>query len=330
MCRISVVTSVYNCEQYIGQTIQSVLDQTFEDWEFIIINDCSKDRSAEVIQSFDDARIRFIDNENNKGQCYNLNYGISIAKGEYIARLDHDDLCYPERFSKQIAYMDAHMDVVLLGSWMDQLVDGKIKKIDKPDIHDAQELKFSLMFYNRCMPHSSFMIRKKAMLDNHIKYEKYVFAEDYHLILQMLIVGVVEALDDALIAYRIFPEQFTQVCSDELKNKEEDEIREEYLRSVNIPGMEYIEKAIMRKLVTAQECKGFEEALGEYATYCGVDSNSRLVKKIYKESLLDQKGGFYILKSYIRSGFASYKWMITKEGLYFIKKNLFVNNIKKV
>ena len=106
MCKISVVTSVYNCEKYIKETIQSVIDQTYTDWEYIIIDDCSRDNSAKIIQSIQDDRIRFIKNETNQGQCANLNKGIKLARGEYIARLDHDDICYPDRFVKQLKYME--------------------------------------------------------------------------------------------------------------------------------------------------------------------------------------------------------------------------------
>ena len=127
MCKVSVVMSVYNCEQYVGETIQSIIDQTFTDWEFIIINDCSRDRSAEVIRKFDDPRIIFIDNKENKGQSANLNYGISIAKGEYIARTDHDDISYPTRFEKQVKYLDDHPDVVLLGTAMQNMSDKVVK-----------------------------------------------------------------------------------------------------------------------------------------------------------------------------------------------------------
>ncbi|MBQ3799225.1 MAG: glycosyltransferase family 2 protein, partial [Treponema sp.] len=129
MPKISVVTSVYNCERFVGETIQSVINQTFTDWEYILIDDCSKDRSAEIIQSFadKDPRIRLIRNEQNQGQCRNLNHGIQLAKGEYIARLDHDDLCYPERFQKQLDYMEAHKETVLCGCRMDMWQDGIVK-----------------------------------------------------------------------------------------------------------------------------------------------------------------------------------------------------------
>ena len=84
MPKISVVTSVYNCERFVGETIQSVINQTFTDWEYILIDDCSKDKSADIIQSFadKDPRIRLIRNVQNQGQCRNLNHGIQLAKEE--------------------------------------------------------------------------------------------------------------------------------------------------------------------------------------------------------------------------------------------------------
>ena len=111
---ISVVMSVYNGEKYLKRSIDSILNQTFKDFEFIIINDGSTDKSLEIIKSYDDDRIVLIDQE-NKGLTKSLNIGIKTASGKYIARQDADDVSLPDRLKKQVDFLEVREDVVLLG-----------------------------------------------------------------------------------------------------------------------------------------------------------------------------------------------------------------------
>ncbi len=117
---ISVLMTAYNAEQYIAEAIQSVLEQEFTDFEFIIINDGSTDDTRKIIRSFTDARIRCIDQE-NKGIAIALNNGLQEAKGKYIARFDADDICYPQRLKKQYAFMQENPDHIIIGSAVDYI-----------------------------------------------------------------------------------------------------------------------------------------------------------------------------------------------------------------
>ena len=114
--KISVVMSVYNGERYLKEAIDSILNQTFTDFEFLIVNDGSTDASLEIIQSCQDERIRLINNEQNIGLTKSLNKAMSQARGEYIARQDADDISLPNRFEEQIKYFDQHPEVALLGT----------------------------------------------------------------------------------------------------------------------------------------------------------------------------------------------------------------------
>lgn len=326
MCKVSVVTSVYNCEKYIAETIESVINQTFKDWEFIIINDCSKDRSAEIIKSFNDKRIRFIDNESNQGQCKNLNMGISMARGEYIARLDHDDICYPDRFKKQMEYLDKHPEVVLCGSWMDFWENGKISKKVCPAIRGADELGFSLCFGNYCTPHSSFMIRKSAMIDNNIWYGDYLYAEDYDLLLKLVQVGEINYIPESLIIYRIFSEQSTQTYSNTLMRGEENEIRCSYLDKIDFVYKNILKKAVMRQLKTRKDYKQFSDGITAYMNYCGLYLSKKelkcneCLKIVFLDMCRRQKCNFSLLISYIMSPFRNNSWLFTWNGIAFIIK----------
>ena len=323
MCQVSVVTSVYNCEKYIRQTIESVINQTFTDWEFIIIDDCSKDKSAEIIQSYRDERIVFLQNETNKGQCASLNYGIQRAKGKYIARLDHDDICYNNRFEKQVEYMENHPDVVLCGACNDLWVDGKIKKGIKPVITGMKEVGFSLAFGNYCISHSSFMIRKSSLVENRIQYDtRFHFAEDYRMLTQLLIIGKIDYIEESLIAYRVFPEQLTQKCPSQVKDDEFDQIRCEYIDAVCDNDKEILKRGILGKIRNRADYELFERAFITHAVKMGMDinnlSNNQCIKMIYKDIIREQDRNPSLLITYLKSQYKDKNWLKSKSGIRFI------------
>src|SRR3989344_2183131 len=116
--RVSVIMPVYNGEKYIADSVQSVLAQTFTDFELIIINDSSTDKTLEVLRRFKDARISIQTNEKNIGSGASRTNAINASTAEYIAILDADDLAFPTRFEKQVAFMDAHPDFGMLATWV--------------------------------------------------------------------------------------------------------------------------------------------------------------------------------------------------------------------
>lgn len=103
---VSIITPSYNCAKFIGETINSVLAQTYQNWEMLIVDDCSTDNSEEVIKSFGDPRIKYLKNEKNSGAAISRNYALREAKGRWIAFLDSDDLWMPEKLERQIAFME--------------------------------------------------------------------------------------------------------------------------------------------------------------------------------------------------------------------------------
>ena len=113
---VSVILPAYNCEKFIGKAIQSVLQQTFSDLELIIINDGSTDKTEFAILAFDDPRIIYIKNQMNKGLVFTLNRCIELAKGKYIARMDADDICLPERFAKQKTFLDQNENIAVVAT----------------------------------------------------------------------------------------------------------------------------------------------------------------------------------------------------------------------
>ena len=131
--KVTVVIPVYNREKYVCEAIESVLDQTFADFELLVIDDGSTDRSREAVQSYHDPRIRLMSNEKNEGIPKTRNKGIGLARGEYLAFLDSDDRAYPERLAKQVAFLDRHPDYAAVGAWIDWMDEegrplGRIKR----------------------------------------------------------------------------------------------------------------------------------------------------------------------------------------------------------
>jgi len=122
----SVVLAAYKGAERGGETLATLQAQTLGDFELVVVDDCSPDDTLAVLRSWDDPRFRVIAAEQNSGVVLSRNRAFAAARGRYIAALDHDDLCYPERFAKQVAYLDAHPDTVLRGTAADNLQDGEI------------------------------------------------------------------------------------------------------------------------------------------------------------------------------------------------------------
>ncbi len=159
--RVSVVMPVYNGERYLREAVESILNQTFSDFEFIIIDDGSSDISADIVRSFRDERIRFNQQE-NQGLAATLNRGIEVARGEYIARQDQDDISLPERLAKQVKYLDSHPECGMVGTWAEIYLEEK--KTERAHRHPSDNitLQYELLFNNPFV-HSSMMLRKSAL-----------------------------------------------------------------------------------------------------------------------------------------------------------------------
>lgn len=113
---ISVVLPVYNVEKYIGEAMDSILNQTIQDFEILIIDDCSTDNTILVAEAYNDNRIKIIRKERNLGLIHSLNLGFSIAKGKYIARMDGDDVSIPERFTAQVKFLEENGGIIVCGT----------------------------------------------------------------------------------------------------------------------------------------------------------------------------------------------------------------------
>jgi len=165
--RATAIMPVYNREEYLKDTIDSVLNQSFADFEFIIVDDGSSDRSVQIIKSYNDPRIKLLINETNRGTSYSRNLAIDISRSKYIITIDSDDINLPQRFAKQIAYMDAHPAVGICGSWVKTIGEtegGLWRCAVQPDIVHCRTL------FEAVLCHPSTIIRRKYLDEYSLRY----------------------------------------------------------------------------------------------------------------------------------------------------------------
>lgn len=235
---ISVVMSVYNTpDDWLCQSIQSVLDQSYSDFEFLIVDDCSSQSNKEILVRYKnrDPRIHIIANCNNLGLTRSLNKAIFLAKGDYIARLDSDDMALPNRFQRQLKCFYENPQLVLCGTGTARLMDDR-EEYYKPLTGSSDYLKINLLFGN-IFAHSSVMIRKSVLKANNLQYdERFLFAQDYELWTRLAVYGDVENIDEKLCVYRIHKEQIS--CKQiESQNDFRDKIVQRNLKGIglNVP-----------------------------------------------------------------------------------------------
>ena len=179
--KVSVILSVCNGELHLKEAIDSILHQTYADFEFIIIDDGSTDATLEIIKSYNDARIKCVSNEKNIGLTKSLNRGVKEASGEYIARQDADDISLPQRLELQLHFLETHLQVALLGTGI-YVVDAAGKEIEKRIMQPNPQA--SLQRGNRIV-HGSAMFRRGVVEEVGDYNEELKYAQDYELWLRM-------------------------------------------------------------------------------------------------------------------------------------------------
>lgn len=201
--KVSILLPAYNQEKYIEETVESILSQTFTDFEFIILDDASSDRTAERIQTFEDERITFYQNAENLGSVGTLNKGLALCRGEYIARIDGDDIAYPERLAKQVAFLDSHSDVGVVGSAVQCFSDSGMGEVMRYETDSSALFSSFLLAETSMVAHPAVMMRR-CLFEGGIQYsQEHFYAEDYKLWNDLKWHARIGNLPDVLLKYRI-------------------------------------------------------------------------------------------------------------------------------
>lgn len=257
--KISVILPVYNCELYIKETIDSVLNQTFSDFELLIIDDCSTDKTVSIIKEYSDERICLIEKETNSGYTDSLNFGISIANGEYIARMDGDDICLPERFAKQVAFLDKNSTIILCGTAI-KFIGSSSGNLFYPQTNE--EIKICLFSFLPTFAHPTVM-GKKEIFKKYNYNKNFEPAEDYELWTRFVQEGEAANLNEILLEYRVHSNQVS-VTKKNIQDLNSYKSRLKMLQSLQLDS-KYSEDDIIKFLVnknwpyTITECEDINE-----------------------------------------------------------------------
>lgn len=214
MALLTVLMPVYNAEKFLREAINSILGQTLHDFEFLIIDDASTDNSVAIIESYNDARIKFVKNRENMGISRTLNKGIDLANTELVARMDADDISHPQRLQKQYEFMQNNPGCALLSCWV------KVISEDKQQVRSEQfksEYYYYNMIFDCWMYHPTVMYRKAAVKD--VGGYKSTYAEDFDLFWHLSRKYKIDNIEEPLLDYRITSQSLHQV----IHKKEYDE-----------------------------------------------------------------------------------------------------------
>lgn len=212
MPKISVVMPLYNAENYVAKAVQSILQQTFREFELLIIDDCGQDRSLEIVSSIKDSRIRILKNDRNRGIAFSRNRGIEEARGEYIALMDDDDLAPLYRLKTEIDFLEKRKDIDAVG--------GSYGLVDKNDsviyilpnvLENPKYIRAALMFYDP-IGNGTAMLRKKFLLQHQIQFQDHCLGmEDYRFWVDCSLYGTITNLNEVLLYWRQAENETTRV-----------------------------------------------------------------------------------------------------------------------
>lgn len=209
MKKVSILMPMYNSEKYIKESINSILNQEYKNFELIIVDDGSIDSSIEIVKEYNDSRIKLYENIENKGLPYTRNKLLSLATGEYIALLDSDDIALKNRIKVQVEFLEKNKNIDIVGSSAIIFGKYKIEKASKV-ITGIDDIKCNLMFGN-CMLNSTIMMRKEFIEKNNLLYRKEcIVCQDYSFFVDAALVGNIENMNISTIKYRTGHENITK------------------------------------------------------------------------------------------------------------------------
>lgn len=295
---ISIIMSVYNDEKHIKEALDSLFSQTLDDFEIIIVDDCSTDRTVQIIERYEDERIHLLRNEGNKGLTRNLNKAIEYIKGTYVARMDGDDICYPERLEKQVKYLEEHKKVMLISCRTKMFGEENLISRIKGT---PEELK-AMMLIRPVLAHPGFLMRAELLTEYGMRYdESFLSAQDYDFAVRTAQRFAIAVTPEILLRYRVHKKQVSSSKTGE-QMKNADRVRKYQLNRMGVKLGEEMEE-IHRKWAKEEKCEDIEVF---YRTVqlikIIIESNKKT--KIYEDEVLEN-----VLKKLL------YLWIIRNKSM---------------
>ena len=242
---------IYNCEAFVADAVESILGQTFRDFEFLIIDDGSTDRGVEIVEEYGDSRIRLVRNEGQIELIRTLNRGLELARGKYIARMDADDISLPERLERQVAFMEANPDIGACGTWVVTMGDREGEIWGYPE--SSEEIRCRLLF-GAAIAHPTVCMRRDAFARHRLQFdEAYPHAEDYELWSRASEAFPLANLGSVLLRYRIHAKSVSRQNHD-VQEATVKRIRRELLSRLGLTPTE--KELLIHRLVFTGELAG--------------------------------------------------------------------------
>jgi glycosyltransferase involved in cell wall biosynthesis len=277
---LSILTPVYNREAYIGAAIESVQQQGISDWEMIIVDDASTDRTVEVVQTYQakDDRIQLIQKAENSGISATRNRGLDVVNGKYIVMLDSDDICFLNRFEQQVSFLEKHPEIGVLGGWAKHI--GTSNRQFTPEAEDGVLRARSL--YRCPFVHSSTTVRTAVIQEHHLRYnEAYPAANDYNFWVRILPHTRVHNLQEYLVGYRKHPQNISRTHQSEQQHLRQETSRLAFQllldwqlpTEVHTPFFHLLAYDQLKEEALPLLEKTFEQFLAQLAQYPEINSN---------------------------------------------------------
>lgn len=262
---VSVIMPAYNAEQYIGEAIKSVLNQTYDNLELIVIEDCSRDNTLQEIEKIKDARLKLYKNSQNFGIAAATNRGLEVCKGRYVALLDDDDIAMPERLSLQVEFLEEHRDIDILGG-RSIVIDkvGNVIDYDTAPRNNPKFIKAMLLFNYMDFKNGTVMIRREFITKNGLRYENECYGmQDFKFYIESSKLGKISSIDKFLLKYRIHDKNETVKRMKEFQRERAEKYAEFQKVSLSKSGYDLEEhhmNIIHKALAECNgQCESFEE-----------------------------------------------------------------------
>ncbi len=274
---ISVVMSVYNGEKYIREAIDSILNQTYSDFELIILDDGSTDQTEDIIKGYTDKRIRYTKNPGNLGLADSLNRGLELSLGKYIARMDSDDIALIDRFQKQVDYLEKHPEVILLGGQSELLNNGTVIRNEFHAPIEDEEIRLMILYHNPFL-HPTVMMRGEVVRKKTLRYQNR-YVDDYDLWVRMLPYGKVHNLEDKVLKYRVHDNNFSVVNKNTHIDGAEQKLREKYIDSLDLSDSEkkLLNGAFRNEISMKDNIDDLADVLLKYSESVGAEPEKKCI-----------------------------------------------------
>lgn len=254
MGKVTVFMPVYNAGKYLGEAIRSILNQTYKDFELLIIDNCSTDNSVPIVESYNDTRIRLVVNNENIGLAGSRNKALEICDSEYIAFLDADDIAMPDRLMKQVQYMDGHKNIAAVGSYA-AIIDGygNGKDMFRPQLLNSNYIR-AYMVFNNAVANSSAMVRKSVIDNNNIRYADNCYGvEDYKFWCGLIKYGEIANMGEILLKYRATPGSITAEANSARLDERKRVIKEIQKDNIDFYGFKFTDEELQVLLGVFEE-----------------------------------------------------------------------------